>query len=122
MGSPEEPKRLLGKVTEQERDHLRRLFERRNGLLELFRELPDLERSETAFLYDKIVSDLGRVVTSYEEWWAAMSAKYGWENTRGKRWEIDFETCDMFLRDGNGTSDSLPGAVENPAPAGTIKG
>jgi len=100
MGSAQGRKKILGTVTPAERDVIRRLFERRNGLLELFKALPDLEKDAAGPLYDKIVADIGRVTTEYGEWWTATSREHGWENTAGRRWEIDFVSCEVFLLEG----------------------
>jgi CXXX repeat modification system protein len=90
--------KVLGTVTSDEAATLRRLYERRNGLLELFKVLPDLSGDGADALYGRIVKDLGEVMTGYEEWWNGMSRKYGWENTKGKSWEIDFESREVLLR------------------------
>ena len=48
-------KKLVGQVTEAERDEIQRLFERRNGLNELARILT----ADNAELYEKLIKDLG---------------------------------------------------------------
>lgn len=93
------PKKLLGTVSPAERDAIRRLHERRNGLLELFKALPDLGKDVAAELYEKIVVDLGEVTTRSQEWWTATSREHGWEDPAAGRWEIDFTSCEVFLVD-----------------------
>jgi CXXX repeat modification system protein len=92
------PKKNIGTVTSEERDNIRTLYERRNGLMELFKVLPDLEKNEADFLYEKVVRDLGQVTTKYHDWWTQMSLKYNWENLDGMQWEIEFETCQVFIK------------------------
>ena len=92
-------KSLIGSVTPKERDTIRLLFERRNGLTELIKILPGLEKKESDFLYERIVKDLGEVTTKYQDWWAKTSLKYKWKNIRGKKWEINFDSCEVFLQD-----------------------
>ena len=94
-------KKLLGSVSPEERDEIRSLFERRNGLLELFKALPDLGTEQADSLYEKIVKDIGKVATQYQEWWAEVSSKHGWKKTPGGSWEIDFLTREVFLRTGD---------------------
>lgn len=89
----------IGTITPDERDTIRILFERRNALKELIKITPGMEKNEADFLYEKIVSDLGEVTTKYQNWWNKTSLKYKWNNIEGKRWEIDFESCEVFLRD-----------------------
>lgn len=88
----------IGTVTAEERDTIRQLNERRNALKELFKVLPDIERKEVDFLYDKIVKDIGEVNTKYNDWWTKTSNKYKWENSSGKQWEIDFDSREVFIK------------------------
>ena len=86
-------RKLVGRVTPGEREEIQFLFERRNGLHELAKILTD----ENASLYDKLVTDLGKTSSSFQAWWDAMSDKYKWENHPAGHWEIDFNTCDVYL-------------------------
>jgi len=86
-------KKLLGKVTEKERDEIKALFERKNGLSELFKVVTD----DNNVLYERIVKDMGETTTKAKQWWDTKSKQYNWENIKGYSWEIDFNTCDIFL-------------------------
>ena len=86
-------KRIIGKVTSEERDEILSLFERKNGL----NELALLLNSSNHDLYDKIVTDLGETSFRFQKWWDTMSHKYFWESSEGGNWEIDFDTCDIYL-------------------------
>ena len=86
-------KKLVGKVTSEEKDEIQRLFERRNGLNELAMILtPDKEE-----LYEKLVKDMGETGVRFQQWWNTASQKYNWEMTENGNWEINFETCEIFL-------------------------
>lgn len=86
-------KKLVGQVTSEEKDEIQRLFERRNGLNELAMILtPDKEE-----LYEKLVKDMGETGVRFQQWWNTASQKYNWEMTENGNWEINFETCDIFL-------------------------
>jgi len=91
-------KKYIGTVKPEERDNIRDLYERRNALMELFKILPDLKKNEADFLYEKVVKDLGQVTTKYNDWWAQTSLRYDWENSNGMQWEIDFETCKVYIK------------------------
>lgn len=41
--------------------------------------------------------DLGDTGTKFQNWWSEKSAKYGWESAMNGNWEINFDTCDIFL-------------------------
>lgn len=86
-------KKEIGRVTEQERDEIQALFERRNGLGELVKILtPDNDE-----LYDRLVSDMGETSTKFQLWWDNTGSKYGWESAENGRWEIDFNSCSIYL-------------------------
>ncbi len=86
-------KKEIGSVTEQERDEIRNLFERRNGLNELAKILT----ADNNDLYEKLVKDLGETGTKFQAWWDSMAQKYQWETAPNGHWEIDFDKCAIFL-------------------------
>lgn len=86
-------KKLVGIVTPEERDEIRTLFERKNGLTELAKVVS----VDNEILYEKLVKDMGEVTTKYQGWWNLMSAKYAWESVPNGNWEINFDTCDIYL-------------------------
>lgn len=86
-------KKLIGNVTQEERDEIQILFERRNGLNELAKILT----IDNNVLYEKLVRDLGETSRRFQEWWERMAEKYQWENVKGGAWEINFETCKIYL-------------------------
>lgn len=89
-----ETKKHVGKVTAEERDQIQVLFERKNGLVELAKILSTDNRD----LYEQLVSDMGHTQTLFQRWWDDMSAKYQWESSKNGQWEIDFTTCDIYLK------------------------
>ena len=88
-----EMKKLVGKVTPEERDEIQKLFERKNGLIELARVIP----AENETLYEKMVKDLGVTAERFQKWWNDKSTSYGWEGHPNGGWEIDFKTCEIYL-------------------------
>lgn len=86
-------KKEVGKVTFEERDEIKNLFQRKNGLVELAKIIsPD-----NNLLYEKLVNDMGETQTKFQNWWDQMAQKYKWERTSGGNWEIDFDTCIIYL-------------------------
>jgi len=86
-------KKLIGQVTVEEKKEIQSLYERKNGLSELARILtPDNKE-----LYEKLVKDLGETQSKFQNWWTKMSQKYNWEGVDGGNWEIDFDTCSIYL-------------------------
>lgn len=83
----------VGKVTEEERNEIQTLFERRNGL----QELAKIIKADDAELYEKLVKDLGETGTKFQIWWNSMGKKYNWESAPNGNWSINFETCEIFL-------------------------
>ncbi|WP_418580216.1 CXXX repeat peptide modification system protein [Prevotella sp.] len=43
------------------------------------------------------MSDLGETGIRFQAWWDRMSAKYQWEGIEGGNWEINFDTCEIYL-------------------------
>ena len=85
--------KTVGKVTESERDEIKTLYERRNGL----QELSKLLTADNSELYEKLVKDLGETTTKFQQWWDNMSSKYGWESAANGSWAIDFDSCEITL-------------------------
>ena len=86
-------KKEVGRVTEQERDEIQMLFERRNGLA----ELTTILTTPNAELYERLIKDMGETSTKFQQWWNRMGEKYQWESTDSGNWEIDFNTCKIYL-------------------------
>lgn len=86
-------RQLIGQVTPEERNEIQTLFERRNGLNELAKILT----ADNTELYEKLVKDLGETGTKFQSWWTKMGEKYQWESAENGNWEINFDTCEIFL-------------------------
>ena len=85
-------RKVVGQVTPEEKNEIQKLFERRNGLNELAKILT----ADNAELYEKL-KDLGETGTKFQSWWDRMGAKYQWESVEGGNWEINFDTCEIYL-------------------------
>nr|WP_187360442.1 MULTISPECIES: CXXX repeat peptide modification system protein [Prevotellaceae] len=90
-------RKVVGQVTIEERNEIQQLFERRNGLNELAKILT----ADNHELYEKLVKDMGETGTKFQSWWDRMGEKYQWESIEGGNWEINFETCEIYLVGGN---------------------
>lgn len=90
-------RKVVGQVTIEERNEIQQLFERRNGLNELAKILT----AENYELYEKLVKDMGETGTKFQSWWDRMGEKYQWESIEGGNWEINFDTCEIYLVGGN---------------------
>lgn len=86
-------KRIVGQVTLEEKNEILYLFERRNGL----NELAKIVTADNDALYEKLIKDMGETGMKFQNWWNSMGKKYHWEGVDGGNWEIDFETCNIFL-------------------------
>ena len=86
-------RKKVGIVSESERDEIRQLYERINGL----KELTKVVSPDNIELYEKLVKDLGETSTKFQRWWDRMAQKYQWESAENGNWEINFETCEIYL-------------------------
>lgn len=88
-----EIKKVVGQVTVEEKNEIQTLFERRNGL----NELAKIVTADNTELYEKLVKDMGETGTKFQNWWDMMSQKYQWESAENGNWEINFQTCEIYL-------------------------
>lgn len=86
-------RKIVGRVTEEEKHEIQTLFERRNGL----NELAKIVTADNQELYEKLVKDMGETGMKFQTWWDTMAQKYHWESTESGNWEINFDTCEIFL-------------------------
>ena len=86
-------KKLVGQVTETEKNEIQTLFERKNGLAELSKILT----ADNTALYEKLVKDMGETGSRFQKWWDDMGTKYNWESASNGNWEINFQTNEIFL-------------------------
>ena len=76
-------KKIVGQVTEEEKLEIKTLFERRNSL--------------NGDLYEKLIHDMSATQERYKSWWDRMGAKYKWEGIIDGKWEVNFETNEIYL-------------------------
>ena len=86
-------KKVVGQVAPEERNEIQTLFERRNGLNELAKILT----ADNTELYEKLIRDMGETGTKFQSWWNRMADKYKWKSAENGNWEINFETCEIYL-------------------------
>lgn len=86
-------KKLVGQVTPEEKNEIQTLFERRNGL----NELAKIVTADNKDLYERLVKDMGETGSKFQNWWDRMVQKYKWESAQNGHWNINFETCEIFL-------------------------
>ena len=86
-------RKIVGQVTVEEKNEIQTLFERRNGL----NELAKIVTADNTELYEKLVKDMGETSSKFQSWWDTMAQKYQWESAENGNWEINFETCEIYL-------------------------
>ena len=96
-------KKLVGRVTPEQRDEIRALFERWDSQKRRFqfffpKENRDLSR-EIQDIYDDMVISMEYMLLAIAQWWDDRGAEYQWEGRESGRWEINFDTCEVFLNE-----------------------
>lgn len=86
-------RKIVGRVTVDEKNEILSLFERRNGLI----ELAGILTADKEDLYEKLVKDMGETNRKFQKWWDDKSEKYQWEKAEDGNWEIDFDSCEIYL-------------------------
>jgi len=85
-------KQKVGQVSPEEKNEILALFERRNGL----NELAKIVKNDDA-MYERLVTDMGTTTTKFQNWWDRMADKYQWKWSENGKWEIDFNTNEIYL-------------------------
>ena len=86
-------KKKVGIVTTEERDEIQKLFRRHSGLTDLAK----IVTADNVELYEKVINDLGDTNTKFQDWLNKKGEKYNWESAENGRWQINFDTCEIFL-------------------------
>ncbi|MBQ8452747.1 MAG: CXXX repeat peptide modification system protein [Prevotella sp.] len=84
-------KKVVGRVTEEEKRAIMNIYSHINSLEELLLILP-----HDSNLYKQANEDLTRTRGRYQEWWNVHSEKYKWERKKGD-WSILFETNEITI-------------------------
>lgn len=92
-------KEKLGVVTEDEKEEILKIYERRLALNEVFMTIsnPSIEESTKEELYQKVIADLGQTKLKFDLWWQNISTKYKWKIKENGQWQIDFENREIYL-------------------------
>ena len=96
-------KENVGSVTDEEKDEIQRLFERKLALNELIPTLNSnvMSKDQKDELYEKAITDLGKTNAMFQKWWNDMALKYRWKAIENGNWSIDFETNEIFIVEKN---------------------
>ncbi|OSB15023.1 CXXX repeat peptide modification system protein [Clostridium botulinum] len=91
----------VGMVTEIEKNEILSIFERENALKEL---KMTLEQNSLEFLIEdalahKVRSDLENMEKTFQCWWQDKGEKYQWESIENGKWEINFKTNEIYLKE-----------------------
>jgi len=84
-------KKVVGKVTEEEKLAIWEINGHKNALEELLLILP-----KESPLYNQAVKDMNDTMVKYQEWWDTHYNKYHWEKG-DKDWKIIFDTNEIII-------------------------
>jgi CXXX repeat modification system protein len=91
-------RKIVGHVTQAEKEEIQNIFNRKRGLEELFNSLvstkADVKNNPT---YDRLLKDYTDTTTQFHDWWSMTSQRYLWEGIDSKSWLIDFNTNEIYL-------------------------
>ena len=60
-------------------------------------ELAKILTAENTELYERLITDMGETGIRFQKWWDHMATQYNWESDLDGHWEINFDTCEIFL-------------------------
>lgn len=81
--------KIVGKVTEEEKEEILELFEKRIALENLINVI-DVSNEN---MYNKLVSDYGKIMVKFNDWWNNNKIKYDWKD---ESLRINFETNEII--------------------------
>lgn len=84
-------KKIIGKVTEEEKQTIMRINSHRNSLEELLLVLPQDDE-----LHKEASLDMDETMKKYQEWWNHGFEKYHWEKGETD-WKLLFETNEIVI-------------------------
>jgi CXXX repeat modification system protein len=87
-----------GKVSVAEMEEIKKLYQRRIALIDLFNTFQRSDPETIDKLYDRVIADLGKTMADYHDWWLSKSKQYHWQSSDKGSWKINFETCEIFLK------------------------
>ena len=92
--------KIVGKITEEDKNYIDRLFERKRSLSELLYSITDNDLLNSELkdtIYQKLVDDMGKTQNLYDKWWNDIQEKYQWESVEGGSYQIDFLANNVLL-------------------------
>lgn len=84
-------RKIVGKVTEDEKNIIKSINNHKRSLEEL---LLILQKGDD--VYKKVISELDETKQKYQEWWNLNYQKYHWEKGNNE-WTILFETNEIVI-------------------------
>lgn len=85
----------LGTLEKAECEELQKIYMRKTALDELLLSIENKDNKET--LFRLAVTDLAECKKEMAQWWDLVSAKYGWTYGEEDKWEVRFNTQEVFL-------------------------
>lgn len=99
-------KKIVGKVTEDEKNELVMLFEQHQLLSNMVtlinnpystsKEEDRLTDEERDILYEKLIGNIEKSKLSFDCWWYERSKKYQWPKLENTILKIDFQTNEVY--------------------------
>lgn len=83
-------KKVVGKVTDEEKSVIKEINDHRVSLEELLLVLPKDDE-----FYQIALDDMAETMKKYQQWWDDCYNKYQWEKGDGE-WKIMFETNEII--------------------------
>lgn len=92
-------KRVVGKISESEKEEVIVLTERLSALKELRLGIDNLDLNEIEIqkLLSKVENREVETSTDLQKWWNDKYIKYHWEGEENASWEVDFHSSNVLL-------------------------
>ena len=88
-------KERVGEVSLEECEKLKAIYFRKTALEELLLSMESIEKNKE--IYERIILDIVECKSKMNQWWSEISSAHNWGYDSDSRWEVQFNTQEVFL-------------------------
>lgn len=91
--------KVVGQVSQREKNEIMRLVERLSALheLRLGKDNLNISEEQKSAMFSKIEQDEKKLKDTIHQWWRDKYNKYRWEQKDDGKWILDYKNCNVIL-------------------------
>lgn len=89
----------IGFISNDECEEIKNLHTQKETLLDVFNSLATSGISDTSKeeIYNRLLKDIAQQRLQISEWWKVTSQKYHWQARKDGKWQINYDSREVFL-------------------------